>query len=100
VIADCTLSVDGLRAQESRAASLRRAVESVAHGPGSLAVTFGAGVDRAVLDELISVERGCCSFLAIDYDEGARVLRIAADDPRHTDVVDAFGAFFGQGVAA
>ncbi len=100
MIADCTLSVDALRAQESRAASLRRAVESAAHGPGSLAATFGAGVDRAVLDELIEVERGCCTSLAIEYDEGARVLRIAVEDARHAEVVDAFGAFFGRGMAA
>jgi hypothetical protein len=100
VIADCTLSVGGLREQESRAVSLRREVESVERGPGSLAVTFGAGVDRAVIDELIEVERGCCAFLAIGYDEHARVLSIGVEDRRHADVLDAFGAFFGQEAAA
>jgi hypothetical protein len=100
VIADCTLSVDGLAAQRSRASALRPSVERVERRPASLAVTFGAGVDRRLLDELIATERGCCSFMAIDYDEPARALRIGIDDLRHTDVLDAYTAFFAEEVAA
>jgi hypothetical protein len=100
VIADCTLSDDGLEVQRSRASALRPAVERVERRPASLAVTFAAGVDRGVLDELIETERGCCSFLAIDYDEPARALRISIDDLRHTEVLDAFTAFFSEEVAS
>jgi hypothetical protein len=100
VIADCTLSVDGLTVQRSRASALRPAVERLERRPASLAVTFGPGIDRRLLDELIATERGCCSFLAIDYDEPGRALRIGIDDLRHTDVLDAFTAFFSAEVAA
>ncbi len=100
MIADCTLSPEGLRGQQSRAALLRGAVERVDRAPRSLEVAFGAGVDRGVLDELIETERGCCSFLAIGYSESAGVLRIGVEDARHADLLDAFAALFGQDVAA
>lgn len=95
--AGCTLTPSGLAAQTHRAAALRGAVERVEEAPGGFRVTFGPGVDRDALAELVATERSCCSFLQIDYDERRRVLSVASED---RDAVAALGALFsGLGVA-
>ena len=92
----CTLTPAGLDAQAARAATLRNAVRSVDRSAQELSVTFGADVDDSLVTELVETERGCCSFLTIDYDGGTRVLRIAARDPEGAHVLDVFGAVFGR----
>jgi hypothetical protein len=83
----CTLSPEGLDLQLGRAARLAPAVADVRRSEDEVSVSFGQGVDRALVDELVETERGCCSFLAIDYDGDARVLRVASPDARGRDVV-------------
>jgi hypothetical protein len=89
--AGCTLTPSGLADQTQRAAALRGAVEQVEEAPGVFHVAFGPGVDRDAVAELIAIERGCCSFLAIDYDERRRVLSVASED---RDAVAALGRLF------
>ena len=74
----CTLSVDELVDQQGRAARLLPSVATVTRSEDELRVSFGHGVDRALVDELVATERGCCSFLEVDYDDSARLLRIGA----------------------
>jgi hypothetical protein len=57
-------------------------------------VTFADGVDRTLLDELISTERSCCSFLAIEYDERLRRVSVVASDAQGREVVSRLHAFF------
>ena len=93
--AGCTLTSDGMRTQGQRVARVRPAVQRVEHSEGSLRVAFAADVDVEVLRELVATERGCCSFLAVEYDERERVLTIASGD--RPDVVAGFARVFGGG---
>jgi hypothetical protein len=93
----CTLTPSGLDGQKQRAAALQGAVERVEEAPGAFRISFGAGVDRDTVAELVAIERACCSFLTIDYDERGRVLSVVSEDH---DAVATLGTLFtGRGVA-
>ena len=91
----CTLSSQALSEQLGRAARLAPAVVDVARSPTRLRVAFAPGVDDALVDELISTERTCCSFLDLDYQD--RVLQIESSDPRGPEVMDRLAAYFTEG---
>ena len=81
--AGCTLDQGRLGEQLDRYQRLGRAAVSIHDGDAQLVITFGADLDSALLRETIAIERDCCSFLAIDYDESQRRLTIGIDDPAH-----------------
>ena len=91
----CTLSPDALREQFGRASRLAPAVAKVSRSTTGLRVAFGGEVDDALVEELIETERGCCSFLALDY--SGRMLRIESEDPRGGEVMDRLASYFGEG---
>jgi hypothetical protein len=92
----CSLSLSELADQRGRARRLAPAAVGVARDADTLQVTFGDGVDEALLRELIATERSCCSFLAIDYDRPERRLSVAASDAQGREVVSRFYAFFAE----
>jgi hypothetical protein len=93
----CTLSVDDLVDQQGRAARLLPSVATVTQSDDELRVAFGPGVDRALVDEMVATEQGCCSFLEIEYDGSARLLRIGASDAQGREIVTRMAEFFGEG---
>ena len=93
----CTLSVDELVDQQGRAARLLPTVATVMRSEDELRVSFGPGVDRALVDALVATEQGCCSFLEVDYDDSARLLRIGANDAQGREIVGRMAEFFGEG---
>ncbi len=62
-----------------------------------LRVSFGPGVDRALVDEVVATEQRCCSFLEIEYDGGARLLRVGAHDAQGREIVRQLTEVFGEG---
>jgi hypothetical protein len=46
--------------------------------PGELTVVLEADLDDELLTETLAVERGCCPFFALIWDERTRQLTIAA----------------------
>ena len=62
----CELDEAALAAQLGRYRALAGDVAAAEREDGRLSVAFGPGVDRALLAEAVAVERGCCSFLALD----------------------------------
>jgi hypothetical protein len=91
----CTLSSQALSEQLGRAARLAPAVVDVSRSPAGLRVDFGPEVDDALVDELITTERTCCSFLDLDYE--GHVLQIESSDPRGPEVMDRLAAYFTEG---
>ena len=81
--ASCTLDQGRLGEQLDRYRRLGRAAVSIHDGDAQLVITFGADLDTALLRETSAIERDCCSFLPIDYDESRRRLTIGIDDPAH-----------------
>ena len=93
----CTLSVDELVDQQGRAARLLPSVATITRSEDELRVSFGQGVDSALVDEMEATEQGCCSFLEVDYDDSARLLRIGASDAQGREIVVRMAEFFGEG---
>ena len=80
LIDGCSLDAAGSDGQRARLLTLRPSVLGVEREPGELHVRFAAGVDGEMVRELVAVERGCCSFLDLAYDEPKGVLRIGSAD--------------------
>ena len=98
IVADgCTLTPDGLADQAGRAARLLPSVVKVRRSEDELRVSFGPGVDRALVDELVAAEQQCCSFLDVGYDEAERLLRVGAHDDQGREVVGQLAGFFEEG---
>ena len=94
--AGCTLSSDELADQAARAARLLPSVAKLERSADELRVSFGLDVDRALVDELVGTEQRCCSFLDLDYDGAARLLRIEANDAQGREVVGRLAELFGE----
>ena len=92
----CTLSASELADQAGRAARLLPSVATLDRSQDGLVVAFEPGVDRALVEELVTTEQGCCTFLAIDYDD-ERMLSIGAHDEQGREVVRRLAEFFGEG---
>jgi len=92
----CTLSLGELIDQKGRVARLRPSVAKVMRSDDELRVSFGPGVDRALVDEMVATEQGCCSFLEVDYDSSARLLRVGAHDEQGREIVGRMAEFFGE----
>ncbi len=93
----CALSADELAEQAGRVARLRPSVASVDRSRDALAVSFEQGVDRALLEQVMTTEQGCCAFLAIDFDDDARELSVGAQDEQGREVVRRLAEFFEEG---
>jgi hypothetical protein len=93
----CTLSADGLADQAGRAARLLPSVAKVKRSEDELRVSFAEGVDRVLVDDIVATEQGCCSFLEIEYDGAARILRVGAHDAQGREVMGHLAKFFGEG---
>jgi hypothetical protein len=94
-IADCDLDQVALSEQLARYRRLGARAAVTRLSPLELTVAFAAEPDRDLLDTTIEVERGCCSFFALDYDEPARRLTVAVADPGRRTALDAIQAALG-----
>lgn len=94
----CSLDADGRAAQLARYAGLAPSVRSASRESLSLEVEFEPGYDRALLDELVAVERECCPFLDIEVGEAS--LRISVEQHDDTPMLDVFTDLLGGAPAA
>ena len=79
----CRLDAAGRRRQGERYRRLSASIDSLEHVGDALEVTFDATVDRALLREVVGIERACCPFFDLRLDEPRRSLRAAVADPDH-----------------
>jgi hypothetical protein len=94
-VAGCGLDDAALTEQLTRYRRLGAGAAVTRRSPLELAVDFAAAPDRGLLDTTIEVERGCCSFFALEYDKAARRLTVAVADPEHRTALDAIQAALG-----
>lgn len=78
----CTLDHSELSAQLARYRQLSHSVQRIDRHGNRAEARFRDTVDLALLAEAITVERGCCSFFALDYRPAERVLSVAVDPGR------------------
>jgi hypothetical protein len=88
----CSLDSDGAGRQGERYAALGQTVERLERDGLRLSARFGPDLDEPLLRETIEVERGCCSFFAIDYEPSARVLTLSVPDAAHAPALEAIEA--------
>jgi hypothetical protein len=84
----CSLQGAEIDEQRRRHEALGRSASAVEREATAIHVSFGESLDREVLDEMIRVERACCPFFLIDYDDAERRLSVAVDDPRMAPALD------------
>lgn len=85
--AGCTLPDGQLTQQLARYRQLGSTALSVEQHNLALTVTFSPEVNLELLRETIAIERGCCSFFTLAYDEPDRRLSITVADPGSVDAL-------------
>ena len=45
---------------------------------------------------MVVTEQGCCSFLEVEYDDSARLLRVGARDAQGREIVGRMAEFFEE----
>lgn len=86
--AACCLGSDDLADQQARYVELARHVTAIERRGPRLVADLDETVDEAVVGELIAVERGCCPFFLLDYDEARRRLAVSVSDPAQEGELD------------
>ena len=94
---ECGLDGHQLAEQRERYTQLGAAVREIQRDGLRATVTFGEGLDRRLLEETLSLERECCSFLAIEYAPAERRLSIGAGAPDHAEVLEAIVSALASG---
>jgi hypothetical protein len=77
--ADCTLGDEHLAEQLARYPQLSTSGAGGQPYRGAVRVRFERAVDRELLEQTLTIERGCCSFFTLDYDAFKRVMSIATE---------------------
>lgn len=88
-VAECRLDLAGLREQRDRYRALQAHVERLERDRGRLRVSFSTGVARGRIAEAVAVERECCPFFVLSYDESRRRLTVTVEDERQEAALDA-----------
>jgi hypothetical protein len=91
-IADCGLDQAALQEQLGRYRRLGAQAEVARPSPLALSVDFVHEPDPELVHTTIAVERGCCSFFALDYVRERRRLTVSVADPERAPALDAIEA--------
>jgi hypothetical protein len=85
----CALDDGQLAEQLARYRHLSASVLRVDRDGPAARIQFGERVETELVDRTLAIERGCCSFLTVDYDASQRVLAIATDPEHGRDALSA-----------
>ncbi|HEY1852972.1 MAG TPA: hypothetical protein VGG40_00165 [Solirubrobacterales bacterium] len=101
-IPSCSLDGSELLSQRERYAEIGRSALGFERSAGSLTVTLGPAVDRALVEEAVRIERGCCPFFEIELDPGEGRLTIGVAEAEQAPALEAiaFALGFGEGPPA
>jgi hypothetical protein len=99
-VPSCALDEEGLRLQRERQALLAPSVGSVSRNGLMISIAFEPGFDRGTLEEMIAVERRCCPFFELNFDEAKRRLDVGVRDPQHAPMLEALAWSLGAAYSA
>ncbi len=88
-VPQCALEGDAREQQLSRYRRLAESVSTLERTNSAITVRFDVSVDRELLDHTLGVERACCPFFAIAFDERDGRLTIGVAQPDEVPALDA-----------
>jgi hypothetical protein len=94
-IPTCAITEEDLMRQRERAVKLSTSVRDLTRHDEAVVFEFKAGFDRQALDEMVAVERECCTFFTFDFDEEARRLTVGVQDAEHVPALEAMAEQLG-----
>lgn len=95
VPASCSLDELELRAQLGRYREAAAGARVLERDPRHLVIRVSDDVPETVVERLIAVERDCCPFFDLDWQPGARRLRVAVPSGAHEPALDAVAFALG-----
>ncbi len=94
VIGLCALDADGLRSQRDRYRLIGAHAQPLERSPRHLVLGVDPGFDDRLIENAVTVERGCCPFFSIDWQPEARKLAISVACAEHEPALSAIIAAF------
>src|SRR5690348_17290306 len=91
----CSLDAPGLAEQLERYATIGRSVLALERTPRSLTAILSPAVDPELVERTLAVERECCEFFDLDFDQGSRRLTVAVATDEMASAVDAIATALG-----
>jgi cation efflux family protein len=95
LVPSCSLDGNGMVAQGARYREIGGSVLHAERSPRSLVVTLSPSVDRALVEETLRVERGCCEFFDLDFDPDSRLLTFAVPTEEMAPALEAISSALG-----
>ena len=95
IVPACSLSETELREQLARYARTGRDAEVIVRERQRGVIRVGSRVPEQLILRLIEVERGCCPFLDMAWDEGSRRLTVEVSDTDHEPALEAIVSALG-----
>jgi hypothetical protein len=96
VAQSCALEPTELAEQLERYRELGRHTVRLQHQPRRLVAQFSDDLPAGLLEQTLEIERACCSFLSIDYDEPNRRLTVTTDAKDHDATLAALFSALGE----
>ena len=88
MLAACSLDESGLQLQLERYRAAGRGA-TIERTTRRVVAELDERISRELVDQLVAVELGCCSFFAIDWQRERRVLTISVPGAGHKRALDA-----------
>jgi len=85
----CALDDAGLRRQLERYRQVGESASLVDQARRRLVIALDANVDSELVEEAITVERGCCPFFELRWEPESRRLTVAVSQAAHEPALDA-----------
>jgi hypothetical protein len=85
----CVLDESGLRSQLERYRQAGRNARLIERTPRRLVADLDESVDATLVEQAIAIERKCCPFFLIDWEQDRRRLTVSVSQAAHEPALDA-----------
>jgi hypothetical protein len=95
--ASCALDGTGLGVQRERYRRSGLGAHLLERTSRRLSVDLADGVDLALVDEALAIERDCCPFFELDWQPASRRLTVSVAAAEHEPALEAIASALGLG---
>ena len=93
--ASCSLDQDGLDTQLERYRAAGNGAQVIEQSSRLLVLRVSDETPTAVIDELVTIERGCCPFFELGWDPDGRRLAVSVSWQEHEPALGAIACALG-----